>query len=85
MTAEPETVDALVAALGDYIEGLLKAARLAGECGFSDVEAMIRTDLERTQRDLLLVLCTVSDGDPRRRVAAMITKIEAALGTGAQP
>jgi hypothetical protein len=77
---EPETVDALLATLGDCVERLLKTARLARECDFTAVEATIRGDLERAQRELLLALCVVPDGAPRRHVMAMLSKVATALG-----
>jgi hypothetical protein len=79
------TMDAMLTAMGGYIERLLKAATLARESNFTAMEAAIRGDLEHAQRDLLLVLCTVPDGDPRRRVAAMVSKVAAVLGMGLAP
>jgi hypothetical protein len=77
---ETETMDDRLAAMGGYIERLLKAARLAEECNFPAVEAEIRAALELAHDHLLVVLCAVPDGAPRRRAASMISAVAKALG-----
>jgi hypothetical protein len=81
--SEPETVDVLLATLGDCVERLLKSSRLARECRFAQVEAEIHGELELTHKQLLLALCAAPDGEPQRHIAAMVAKVAAALGTGA--
>jgi hypothetical protein len=81
----PETVDVLLATLGDCVERLLRVAKLARECRFTAMDAEIRGDLERAHEQLLLALCAAPDGKPQRHIAAMVSKVAMALGTGARP
>jgi hypothetical protein len=78
---DPETVDYMLTALGGHLERMIKALRIAQECEWLAEKAAIRRDLELAHDHLLLVLCAVPDDAPRREVAAMLTKIEKALGT----
>jgi hypothetical protein len=75
---EPETFECTLAAMGGYVERLLKAARLVREWNFPALEAEIRGELARTRDQLFLVACGL-DGEPRQRVALMQSAIIKAL------
>jgi hypothetical protein len=75
----PETLDGQLAALDDCVDHLLKAMHLARECLFPDIEDAIRADLAIARDYLVFALCAAPDGEPRRRVAALIANIAAKL------